>query len=660
MCYGRKSKTMDIMNLKHKKWYKYTTIFIIVVCFLIPSGIKGNVGDFQEGPLSLKSDTDTVTPSWYNKPGSYAELVEWYQTLENNFPEYLEVFKANEFFKTGKVDGGYDLYYVRITNEALGFHKPEVLFLGSPHGDETVGTIGLYWFTNWLMRKAYTTEPCCDYSKDWLQWLVDHREIYIVVSQNPYGFDMNRRHDKNGWDLNREADYDGPGQPTGGIWGSTNGKTLRAFIDNHTIRVGCDFHDGARMILYPWSSNHDNVFAVSKISGKEYSHVPPDFNFFDASALRLGSFMGTYGGILNKNSIGTIPDIVGYEAPGALCPWAYGADVKKHPNEDPYVNDETFGNYPGAGILWLSPEMSRTKNPSESAFGNDTIDRYGAEVRRFVLHQTDLAQPYIRWTTKSTMNNTVVQENTSLTFQWQVNGSLVVDNTSLQWSKINAIENPQWVSENLAENDNGYTGGTGWEKANDGKAQGVTYEKTVTFDETGDYYFVAKAKVDQIYKNIIEPHDYENTSYLRIVNERTNSSYIEILNGTDGVEKINGNLWWYGPVIHVIVADNIPEFQIEKPTNAFYFKNKKILDLSLIKNPVIFGNINITVNVLSHPLTIENITFYINDDVIFIDNQAPYFYNWDEKTFGSNIINVVLNCKNGANSNEEITIWKFF
>ena len=147
----------------------------------------------------------------------------------------------------------------------------------------------MFWFTDWLMRMAFTDEPCQNYSKDWLRWLIDNREIYFEVSHNPYGFDHGpQREDGNGWDLNREADMDGPGRPTGGIWASVNGKTLRAFVDNHTIRLGCDFHGGARMLLYPWGSTHSSINGISPITGYSYKYAPPDFFFFDASSLRLG------------------------------------------------------------------------------------------------------------------------------------------------------------------------------------------------------------------------------------------------------------------------------------------------------------------------------------------------------------------------------------
>lgn len=561
--------------MKERRLFIATGVIVLILLLSsIPSVVSYSIDIRNQNDNPLNSGIleqlalDTVGKSgtdWYYKPSSYAELVGWYQNLESLYPEYLEVFKANELYGTGTVTGGYDLYYVRITNESLGLHKPEALFLGSPHGDETVGTVGLYWFTDWLMRMAFTDEPCQEYSKEWIRWLIDNREIYIEISHNPCGFDRIQRRDANGWDLNREADYDGPGSPTGGIWGSVNGKTLRAFIDNHVVRTGCDFHGGVRLLLYSWASNHDDIYGTSPITGKTYSHAPPDFYYFDVSSLRLGDYMGDYGGNLDKNSIGTIPDTVGYEAPGGICPWAYGADVVENPVEDPFVEDETFGNYPGAGILWISPEISSTKNPSESTFGNDTVHRYGAEVRRFVLHQMDLAQPYARWMYGTVEDNSWVLTNTEIDFRWQVNGSLVVDHTYIQWgTDPNPIENWEYTTSDYDAHDGDYLGGTGWDDAESGQTNSVTYIEKIMMDMGGEYYFVAKAQVDQVYKDVLQPDVYGNNPYLRLMKERTNGSYYEMLNGTDGVEEIVGQTWWYSPIIHVTV--NSPPEKPEKPS----------------------------------------------------------------------------------------------
>jgi hypothetical protein len=538
-------------------------IFLLIIVNI--NSVFGYSNDYKrENDLLIELDGDPTqllfSPSWYNKPASYAELVSWYQSLESAYPNYLEVFKANELYNTGTVTGGYDLYYVRITNESLGFHKPEVLFLGGPHGNENVGTIGLYWFTDWLMRMTFTNDICEEYSKDWLNWIINNREIYIEVCHNPYGFDHGpQRHDANGWDINRECDYDGPGTPTGGIWGSVNGKTLREFVNHHLIRSGSDGHDGIRMLFYPWTSNHENVYGTSPITGKTHSYCPPDFYYMDAASLRLCDYIGDYGGDFDIDSIGPAASTILYEAPGAILPWAYGSDIEKNPVEDPYVQDEIFGNYPGSGILWFTPEYSVSKNPPEYTYGNDTIHRFGAEVRRLVLHLTDIAQPYLRWQSGTIENNAEVEPGTSVPLLWQVNGSLVVDHTYIQWgTDPDPINNYNYTTSDYDEHAGHYYGGTGWDDAESGSTNGVTYNENIILDTPGDYYFVAKAQVDQIYSTVLHPEIYGDTSYLRVIKERTNDDYYEVLVGTDGTEEIFGQSWWHSPVIHVRVKSNPP------------------------------------------------------------------------------------------------------
>ncbi len=541
-------------------------VSLIVVLTMVVNALPAAGYSEHQKPRTVvtQADLDEKTlplgPDWYHKPTNIAQLLTWYQLLNGTYPNYIELYKMNVIYNTGTLTGGYDDWYVRITNESLGLHKPEVLFLGNPHGDETVGTIGNYWFTDWLMRMAFTDEPCPDYDKAWLRWLIDNREIYLEVSHNPYGYDHVQRYDGNGWDVNREADMDGPGSPTGGIWGSVQGKTLYRFIDNHTIRIALDWHGGARELLYPWGSTHSSVHGVSPITGRDNDYAPPDFYFYEVSSQRVGAYTGDYGGDFDMYSIGTIPGTVGYVVQGGMSPWAYGGNVERNPVEDPYVHDETFGNYYGAGVEWISPEMSTTKNPAESTFGNDTTPRYGAEVRRIILHQSDLAQPNVQIQSGTIPDNSVVMPGTFLPFRWMVNGSLVVDHTSIQWgTDPDPISHPQFETLDHAEHAGQWVGGTGWEGAESGQTSGTIYSETITPSTSGNYYFVIKAQVDQRYGAPLHPEVYGSHPYLRMVSERTNASYHEELHGTDGWEIIDGHLWWYSPIIHVTVTGTAPD-----------------------------------------------------------------------------------------------------
>jgi hypothetical protein len=541
---------------------------LIALAMVIPQTISPAAGTAIPAhdtlpPCSPEKNPHDLTDVTYTKPVDYTTLVNWYLWLEQNYSGYICVFKANELYGTGRIPGGtmeYDDYYVRITNESLGLHKPEVLFLGGPHGDETAGTISAYWFCDWLLRHAF--DPAyMDAQAPYLRWLLDNREIYIEVCHNPYGFDHKTRNDANSDDLNQEADMDCLGMP----FSSVNGKTLREFLAHHQVRAGADFHGGSRSVPYPWSSTHGSVSAKSGNTGLTFNYAPPDFSYLDSSCIRLGQYMGDaggHGGDFASNGIGPSGHVLGTTSRGTVMSWAYGADVGSNPAESPDVQEPP---YPGAGVLWFSPELSPAKNPPQNEFGGDDTTGYGTDVRRFILHMTDLVQPYLKWQPGSAADNTVIKPGKNLKFRWQVNGSMVVDSTQVVWgSSPDPAGSPQYFTKNYTMNAGRLAGGTGWEGAFDGNiTTPSTYEETITMPLTGgDYYFAARAVVDQRHKETVAPSAYgKNHTYLRMLKERTNESWAEeIPNGTDGKETMAGRKWWYSPVIHVKVNGSMRPF----------------------------------------------------------------------------------------------------
>lgn len=546
-----------------KKTVSSLLVVLLMVALPFASAVGGDEeGDVGDGPADIPSNRAEVI---YTKPSDFNDLVSWFQDLEQTYPNYMKVWKANEDYGHGQIlntSGGadYDYWMVRLTNESTGMHKPEVLILGSPHGDENQGTIGNFWFADWILRHALT-EDYNTTEDDWLNWLLDNREIYFAVAHNPDGFTRVRRFDGNNYDLNRQGDYDHV--PNSGMYNTgpepfytPNGKTLVSFINDHQIRIGADHHSGVRMILYPWASSHSTITETSKKSNKLYNYAPPDFHYFDISSLRVGSFIGSTFGTLDKDNIGTIPDTVGYSVPGGIAPWAYGGDVINATAEDSHVQDEVYGNYQGAGILWTSPEWGSPKTASDANFGGDLTPGYGPEVRRFLLHQTDLAQPYLWITKDSIANNSVVNVGEDMQFLWKVNGCLVVDDTYIQYGMDPDPENNyenETPHRDMFKDE--HFGGSGWENAAGGTHVGYVHGQTIKApDKIGDYYFIIRAMVDQAHANVTGKAEYGDDPYLRLVKERTNLSYSETLNGADGIETMTGQLWWYSDVVHIQVV----------------------------------------------------------------------------------------------------------
>ena len=84
----------------------------------------------------------------------------------------------------------------------------------------------------------------------------------------------------------------------------------------------------------------------------------------------------------------------------------------------------------------------------------------------------------------------------------------MVDQTYIQWgADPDVLVNPDYVTPVHDEFQGRYVGGTGWDYAADGVKEGVVYTEDITLDYPGDYYFVVKAQVDQIYQKTLAPHE---------------------------------------------------------------------------------------------------------------------------------------------------------
>jgi len=93
--------------------------------------------------------------------------------------------------------------------------------------------------------------------------------------------------------------------------------------------------------------------------------------------------------------------------------------------------------------------------------------------------------------------------------------------------------------------------------------------------------------------------------------------------------------------------------KITKPKNGIYIMDREILPFDF---PIILGRI--TVEVTASPAyKIENVSFYIDDELKFTDYSTPYQWTWNEFAFGNYELKVVAYDENNASDEMNILIF---
>ncbi|HEC76084.1 MAG TPA: DUF2817 domain-containing protein, partial [Thermoplasmatales archaeon] len=336
-----------------------------------------------------------------NYPGStgdYAWLVSDMQNLNSSYPEIFELYTAQDKFGLPDVVHGSEVYktwIIRITNESTGFNKPEVLFIGCHHGDEKVSVEVAYYLAEWLVEHYYTDE--------WIKYMVDHREIYIIPLANPYGWVHHQRYDENGIDMNRDYPYD----PSSHIFSTIGAKAIHELTKRHLFINTVSWHGGTEMIIYAWGC---------------YAHLGNTESPDDIAFYNQGNYMSQYAGPYSGYyQWGRSNDIL-YPCYGAYEDYAYAMSWDL-PNADP--------NWPTNGCRSLTHcvEISSSKYPPESTLGGRADvytpggdeDGYIPKNIRLALLLIDIAQPYIK-ITNILPDEIYTGEN--ITFEWKVMGAL--------------------------------------------------------------------------------------------------------------------------------------------------------------------------------------------------------------------------------------------
>ncbi|GAH30781.1 unnamed protein product, partial [marine sediment metagenome] len=123
------------------------------------------------------------------------------------------------------------------------------------------------------------------------------------------------------------------------------------------------------------------------------------------------------------------------------------------------------------------------------------------------------------------------------------------------------------------------------------------------------------------------------TSYDPGILDYSTKHYWQIASRDSQGASAEGDMWHF-------TTKSLPplEITITKPEErSFYLKNEKLFPL--IMNTIVYGPIDIEVNATSEA-GIERVEFYINNKLVFTDDESPYSYEWKPIICGSYKIKV--------------------
>jgi len=222
------------------------------------------IGAYDRRTLELKRlDPKDHYEGYHDYTALTAEL----QRIAGTYPRLVRLFTA------GKSVQGRELWYVVVSDDIdpVGT-RPKLIYHANMHGDEVVGRELMIYFLRHLLEQ-YGRDPK-------ITQLVKNSEIFIMPSMNPDGFELKRRANAHGVDLNRNFPdrFDSPSDnPAGREIEVQHMMNLAA--QNHFV-FGMNWHGGEICFNLPWGniSNHSDANKHGDISffepiGREYTQL---------------------------------------------------------------------------------------------------------------------------------------------------------------------------------------------------------------------------------------------------------------------------------------------------------------------------------------------------------------------------------------------------
>ncbi len=100
-----------------------------------------------------------------------------------------------------------------------------------------------------------------------------------------------------------------------------------------------------------------------------------------------------------------------------------------------------------------------------------------------------------------------------------------------------------------------------------------------------------------------------------------------------------------------------PTIEIITPQQGLYLQGQQFMQIS---SCVIFGSIDVMVNVIDMESGVKEVTLSVNGGKKVSTDQSPCFWRWDYPCFGRQTISITATDKKDNQANQSMTLWKFF
>lgn len=465
---------------------------------------------------------------------TYDSMVAELEQLAADHPGLAELSTAQDAYGLPAVLDGADPlshYVLRVTNEASGLDKPEVLLVAGQHGDEAVGPEVVLALSR-LLLESYGSSP-------WLTELVDRREIYLLPLANPAGFRHRVRESpgaEGAEDMNRDHLYDRDDCAFAcrdeDSLSTVGARAVHELARRHLFRVVLDYHGGAQLILHPWGTPLHLANAES-----------PDDRALALLGERMSAFAGGFNGFY---PVGTSNELYG-AVHGPLDDTAYATSWDP-PNADPLWPTQ------GWRALSYTVEISNQKKPTAASLGGDAMlltpggaeDGWVPKNVRVGLAAIDAAEPYVVWTNRGEIPGSIAAGD-KVTVFWQVRGCFQVDETRVRFG----------TSSDPATD---FSGETPLQQQTTGEPcfePPTPFAADVVFDAPGTYYLTPVARVDSVLLSQSDPVP-PGAPQSWMVRSRTEEGF-HFENATDPgeVNAVRGRMYWGAEPLEIRVDDGL-------------------------------------------------------------------------------------------------------